>query len=129
MPSTFAVDPKGPGETAVVARAKKGTTIRFSLSESARAVFTIESAMSGRLLGRRCKPPSASNRRKRGCTRYAFAARFAQQAVGGTNSKRWSGKIGRKGLPPGIYRLTIVATDAAGNRSRPASVRFKIVSR
>ena len=37
-------------------------------------------------------------------------------------------RIGRKTLTPGLYRLTITATDATGNRSRPRALRFTIVA-
>ncbi|HET8821953.1 MAG TPA: hypothetical protein VFM57_10435 [Thermoleophilaceae bacterium] len=40
---------------------------------------------------------------------------------------RFSGRIGRRKLRPGVYRARFVAADAAGNRSRTATVRFRIV--
>jgi hypothetical protein len=43
------------------------------------------------------------------------------------NSLKFSGRIGRRALRPGSYRATITATDAAGNKSRPKTLSFKIV--
>jgi hypothetical protein len=42
----------------------------------------------------------------------------------------WYGKVNGRALPPGKYRLTLVAVDRAGNRSRPVSagvVRIRYV--
>lgn len=39
----------------------------------------------------------------------------------------FSGRIGKKALKPGSYRLTITVIDAAGNVSKPVVKRFKIV--
>jgi hypothetical protein len=37
-----------------------------------------------------------------------------------------SGRVGRRALTPGAYRLEVTATDAAGNRSRPVTASFRI---
>jgi hypothetical protein len=39
----------------------------------------------------------------------------------------FSGRIGRRALAPGAYRALVRATDAAGNRSAAATVRFTVV--
>ena len=46
----------------------------------------------------------------------------------GGNRKRFSGKLKGRRLKPGTYRATAVATDSNGGRSRPRSVRFRMVS-
>jgi hypothetical protein len=136
-PTTFALNPKGKSETSVAGkrasvaakRAKKGTTFKYSLSESARVVFTIERALPGRKVGGKCKKPSRSNRKKKRCTRYKLFGRFAHQGAAGNNSKKWSGKIGKKKVSPGKYRATLVATDAGGNKSQPKRLNLKVVRR
>jgi RTX calcium-binding nonapeptide repeat (4 copies) len=50
VPRRFRVDPRGTSETAVQSAAK-GTTFRYSLSEAARVVFTIERKRNGRRWG------------------------------------------------------------------------------
>ncbi|MFL5335323.1 MAG: hypothetical protein ACJ8H8_19550, partial [Geminicoccaceae bacterium] len=130
-PSTFAVDSKGTKETAVKSAAKKkpkkGTTFRYTLSEAARVVFTIERRGKGRKVGKTCKPQTASNRKRKACTRYTRVGAFAQQAHAGRNTKKFSGRIGKTKLSPGSYRATLLATDAAGNRSKTKQVTFKVV--
>lgn len=45
----------------------------------------------------------------------------------GRRHVRFSGRLGRRPLRPGRYVLRLGATDAAGNRSRPRTLRFRIV--
>jgi hypothetical protein len=51
----------------------------------------------------------------------------------GRNSVPFSGRVGASGitrrLGPGKHRFRVVARDAAGNRSNPATRRFRIVRR
>lgn len=126
---SFAVDRRGAAETLVPAAAKKGTTFRFSVSEDARVLFTIERATVGRTVGRNCRRQTRSNRKRRKCTLYVSPQRFAVQAPAGGNRKNFSGRIGRRSLSPGQYRATLVATDAAGNSSTARRVNFKVVRR
>ena len=130
-PRTFAVNPKGAAETPVSAakkkKVKKGTTFRYTLSEAARVVFTVQRKGPGRKVGTKCKKPTKSNRKKKACTRYQLIGAFAQQASAGKNSKKFSGRIGKKKLAPGKYRATLLATDAAGNRSQARQVAFRVV--
>jgi hypothetical protein len=129
-PKVFAVDRTAPAEVAVTARAKKprkGTKFRYSLSEAARAVFTVERPAAGRKVGRTCRKPTRKNRKRHRCTRYRRVARFANASTAGPTVKRFSGRIGRASLKRGKYRVTLVATDAAGNRSKPKRLKFRVV--
>ena len=47
----------------------------------------------------------------------------------GRHTLRFTGKVGKHRLRPGRYRLTMTATDAAGNRSRAAHAKFKIAKK
>jgi CSLREA domain-containing protein len=105
-PKTFRVNRRGMAEKPVASRVRRGTTFRYRLSEAARVVFTIQ-------------------RRRNG--RYVQARRFAKASKAGLNLKRFSGRIGRRALKPGRYRATLVATDAAGNRSNRKRLPFRVV--
>jgi Tol biopolymer transport system component len=83
---------------------KRGTKFVFSLSEDARTRITIARKRTRIVLTR--------SKTKRGTNRIAF-----------------SGKVGRRKLKPGVYKATLVATDAAGNRSKPRKLTFRVVSR
>src|SRR5215211_5819644 len=105
-PKTFAVNRRGPAETLVAAKVKRGTTFRYRLSEAARVVFTIQ--------------------RRKG-KRFVQAKRFAKVSKAGANTKRFVGRIGKRALKPGRYRATLLATDAAGNRSKATRLKFRVV--
>jgi uncharacterized repeat protein (TIGR01451 family) len=128
-PTRFAVDGGGAPKTVVGTRAKKGTTFRYTLSEAARVRFVIHRQRPGRKRGKVCQKPTKSNRRGKRCTRYVKRGAFAQQSTAGANTRKWSGKLGKKPLQRGRYRATLTARDAAGNVSRPKRIRFRIVRR
>ena len=107
---TFAVVPK---RGARAARARRGTAFAYALSEPARVVLTIARKATSRRSGRR----------------WVRAGSFTQDGAAGANNKRWAGNIGSRALKPGAYRASIVATDAAGNKSAARRLSFRIVRR
>ena len=126
---TFAVDTHGAAETVVAARAKRGTVVRYTLSEKARVVVEVERATVGRKVGSSCRKATKSNRKRKPCTLYVPAGNFAVQSAAGTDKHAFSGKIGHKALVPGTYRASLVAIDAARNRSVARRIAFHIVKR
>ena len=103
--SVFAIARAG---TPVAARVAQGTRLRYTLSEGARVTMKIQRRLAGRP------------------TRYRAVGRLKRNGVSGLNRTRFTGRIGRRALRPGRYRVVITATDAAGNRSAPKSARFRI---
>jgi hypothetical protein len=95
-----AVGAPGPQE----AKARTAGTLRFVLSERAKVVVTVE-----RRAGRRWT--------RVGTVRAGWRAKGRAAVVVGT-------RLGRSALPSGALRATVVATDGAGNRSKPRAVRF-----
>lgn len=128
-PSSFAVNRFGSAEKLLSSRAKIGTEFRYALSEGATVTFTIQRRLAGRKVGRKCRRPTSKNRGRRRCARYVAVGRFAARSRAGSNTKAFSGKIGRKALSPGRYRATLVATDGAGNRSKEKRLAFRVVRR
>jgi uncharacterized repeat protein (TIGR01451 family) len=127
--TTFAVDAGGAAEPVVNARAKRGTSFAYTLSEDARVLFVIEQKARGRLVGRTCRKESRSNRRRKACTLFVKRHSFAQDGKLGANTRKWSGKIGTRPLKPATYRATLIAKDAGGLASTPRRLSFKIVKR
>jgi hypothetical protein len=124
---TFAV---GSAATPVsAARAKKGTTFVYTLSEQATTTLTIERAETGRRKGRSCVKATKKNRKAKKCTRYAKVGALARNGLAGPNAVPFSGRIGNKALKPATYRGSLVATDTAGNKSKPKTIGFKVVRR
>ena len=95
----------GGSSTAVAARgARAGTTFRYFVSERSTVTIAI----------------------RRGTRRATRVGTLTRTARAGGNRVRFSGRIGRRKLRPGSYRARVTATDPAGNRSRTATVRFRI---
>ena len=87
---------------------RRGTRVRFSLSEAATVRFRIARRVPVQRVGS-----------------------FTRHAPAGAGAVRFRGRLrlgGRlRALRPGRYRLTLVATDAAGNSSAPTRLRFRIL--
>jgi len=54
---------------------------------------------------------------------------FSRASTAGLNSFRFTGRLRGKKLRPGRYRLVMVATDAAKNKSKPRRAKFRVVLR
>jgi len=78
-----------------------------------------------RRVGTRCRPRTKANRSHRACTLLTTARTVRKAVPAGRTTIRFTGK----GLRPGAYRATFVVTDAAGNASKPATVKFSVVRR
>ena len=125
--STFAAAGSG---GSIARRAPIGTKVTYRLSEAATVTFTVERPTAGRKVGRRCVAPNRSNRRKPRCTRYvAVRGSFTHRGRAGSNSFKFTGRVGGRKLSPGSYQLVAVAKDAAGNRSAQKRANFRIVRR
>ena len=128
MARSFRAAPSG-GPVAAARATPVGTTVRYRLSERATATFAVERPTAGRVVGRVCRKPTRKTRKRRKCTRWVRVGKpFAHQGAAGANSFGFTGRPGRK-LSPGSYRLTVVAADAAGNKSAPKSRPFEIARR
>jgi hypothetical protein len=101
-PARFAVA----GRATAVAASRRGTTIRFGLSEAATVSLRVERVVAGRRVA---------------------AGTLRRTARAGANRVAFSGRIGRRALRRGRYRLTVRATDAAGNRSTVRTRAFRVV--
>jgi len=97
----------GKVRTALAARAKapSGTLLRFSSTEAGKLSIAIVLARKG------AKP----------------IATLTRSISAGPGKVPLSGRIGRKPLRPGRYRLTLSARDAAGNASAPIALPFTIL--
>jgi hypothetical protein len=109
-------------------RAPVGTTIRFKLTQPARATLTFSQPKLGRKVGRRCVTQTRRNKHNRRCTIPNVRGTLTVTGHARTNKVRFQGRLSRtKTLKPGRYTLTITATDSAGNRSNAKSTTFTIV--
>ena len=126
QPGAFAAL-SGRGSSLISAKRKpaKGATVKYRLSEAATITFTVERAVRGRKKKSRCVP---GRRKGRACTTYKkVKGSFTHAGKAGANSLRFSGRLARKPLRPGSYRLVGTARDAAGNKSKAVRTGFRIV--
>lgn len=111
-------DPLGPAPTLsrlklapkrLEAGSKRCIHIRFTLSEAAKVLWTAE------------------RRKRRGWGRVPGAMR--RSAAAGPNRLCFRGKLGKRKLAPGRYRLRAVATNVEGKRSQPRTAAFTLARR
>lgn len=108
-------------------RAASPAPLTMQLSEPATVDLTVTKAVRGRRGAAGCLPLAQAPAKGKRCTaRVEVATRSIQQAAAGAASMPFHGKSGDEKLAPGVYRATLVATDAAGNRSKPKSVAIRI---
>lgn len=109
-------------------RARAG--LRFGLSEAATVELRVERRTVGRRVRGRCVRRTQRNRERRRCVRHvALAGRSTRPGTAGANRTVFAARVRGRALSPGRYRLVAVAVDAAGNRSAPARVPFRILGR
>jgi Tol biopolymer transport system component len=131
----------GRGATAVTAANRKaakrkaktgtaiGTAVRFTLNTRATVSVAIERSAAGRDVGGSCRRPAPRLRRRRACVRWTKAGTLTRRSLpGGRRSVAFSGRIGRRALPPGRYRATVRAGNASGS-SKPVALAFTVVRR
>jgi hypothetical protein len=109
--------------------AKVGTTISFRVSEASKTTFTFERVTSGRRVGKRCLAPTKRRAHRRRCTRLVRVRRsLVYTTASGAHKLSFAGRLSRTAkLRPGKYRLSVTSKDAAGNTSKPSTIRFRLV--
>jgi hypothetical protein len=101
------------------------------VSEPATVVFTVARRTTGRRSGRSCVKATKRLRHRKSCTRYvAVKGSFTRKpSAKGTDKLRFTGRLAGHTLNAGRYRLSLVATDAAKNRSVATTATFTIKRR
>ena len=87
---------------------RRKSRFRYEMSEPAKVKFTIK------------------RRTKRG---YRTVGTFTQLGSSGRNERRFRAKLGARRLRPGTFQARLRAVDAAGNRSAPRTVGFRVLRR
>jgi CSLREA domain-containing protein len=91
-----------------------GTTVHLKLSENASVRFSIARK-------------TTTRKGKKKIVRYTSKGAITHSFKAGSDTLAFTGWIARKPLPPGTYRVSISATDAAKNRSKVTTLTFAIV--
>jgi hypothetical protein len=121
----------GKQTTAISARQpRRGTSLRFTLSAAAKLQIKITRSVAGLRQGRDCVVPSIrlSRVHSKPCTRTLTVARLIRtREPEGASSVPFSGRIGRRPLGPGSYKLALSASNRAG-ASKPVTLGFTIIA-
>jgi uncharacterized delta-60 repeat protein len=104
-----------------------GAVVSYRDSQAATTTFTVARAQPGRKSGGRCVKPTKRNARAKRCTRFVrVRGSFRHADTAGANSLRFTGRVSKKALRPGSYRLS--ATPRLGGKTgKTAAARFRIV--
>ena len=108
---------------------RRGTRVRFTLSEAVGVRIGFERAAAGRRSKGKCRKPTRRLIRARAkrCTRYvATKLVIRRNGKAGANSVAFTGKVGKRRLRPGAHRVVVVARDVRGNASNVARVGFTV---
>jgi hypothetical protein len=135
-PSAFSPGPVAQGSAKRKRKGKKkrkggpakGAELRFALSEWGALIGTVEQTRPGRKRKGRCVKPGRKKRGKR-CKRTVVLDQLI--ADGGTDRTTiaFSGRVGRRPLKPGRYRLVLRGRDLSGDLSKARKLGFRILSR
>jgi hypothetical protein len=110
-------------------RKPTGTTISFRVSEQSKVTFTFARKSKGFRSGKHCVARKPKGKRAKPCTRFVNAKpSLTFNAAAGSHQLDFEGRLDRRHkLKPGRYRLTLTATDAAGNKSKPKTANFTVL--
>lgn len=108
---------------ATTVRRGRSTTLRLRLDGPASIVVRLERERTGRRAGGRC---SATARRGARCTLGTLVRTLRATGATGESRVAIATRFSGRTLAVGRYRLVIVATDAAGNRSAARTVRLRV---
>jgi virginiamycin B lyase len=109
-------------------RVGKGTKISFTLSAAADVRISFQRKAAGRRDGGRCVKPKPRLRSHKPCTRWVKVGKLTRKdRPAGAQKISFSGRIGKKALKPGRYRLTLTAV-ADGRGSKPARAAFTVLA-
>jgi hypothetical protein len=108
---------------------RRGATISYSDSQAAVTTFTVQRSSSGYRSGRSCvaKRPTHPRHPKR-CVRWTpVKGSFTHADTGGAVRLHFTGRLNRKPLAPGSYRLLAVPRSAAGLLGKQAVAAFTVI--
>lgn len=112
------------------AKSATKATISYTSSETASVTFQADRIVKGARVGGRCVKRTLANAKRKRCNRFVRRpGHFTDAADVGPNSLPFAGRIGKRALSPGRYRLTATAIDAGGKASQPVSTGFSITPR
>ena len=108
------------------ARITTTRALELKVSEASSLRVTVEAETKGRKAGKTCVEQTRSNKRKRSCTRYVKVGSLTRTLTAGISTIGLPTEINGKRLVKGSYRLTLIASDAAGNRAAARTLTLAV---
>jgi hypothetical protein len=115
------------GRGASIARRKGGAFVSYTDSQAATTTFTVQRRVRGFRSGRRCVARRPRRGRARRCTIFHRVGSFKHKDSAGRNRFHFSGRVRRRGLKPGRYRLHALALGAGSQKSAARNTSFRII--
>jgi hypothetical protein len=104
---------------AAAAKPPVGTTFGFTLNQASNVRFGFAQLLPGRKVNGRCVALTVANRRRPACTRSVGRGALSFSSSAGAHKLFFQGRLSRsRKLSPGVYTLTITATNSQGTASR-----------
>jgi streptogramin lyase len=104
-----------------------GATFSLMLNEPASVSFSFTQQVTGSSVDHRCVARTRRNAKRRTCHRTVTVGRLSFAGQIGANQVVFQGRVSpRTKLAPGRYTLVMLATNAVGLASAPASLSFTI---
>ena len=107
-------------------RRSRGATISWTLSRPSTLRLGFERVMTGKRVKNSCRAPSKRLRNHKSCVRYVPVGQINRRVPEGAGKLKFVGKVGKRTVRPGTYRLRAVATDSKGNQSAVRSLTFTV---
>lgn len=112
-----------------LAAKKPGFTLSFTSTEALGLTAKFTKSSKGKKSGKKCVKATKKNAKAKPCTRWVpVKGSISIPVVVGANKFVFNGKIGKKRLAAGTYRLTLSGADAAGNTLAPVVKTFKVLT-
>jgi sugar lactone lactonase YvrE len=108
---------------------RPGATVSYRDSQPAQTTLSVWLAQRGEMRDRRCEPRPrrrANPGKSRRCVRWMKVGSLVHADRSGLNRVRLSGRLARRLLGAGAYRLDAVASNRSGATSASLSARFHI---
>ncbi len=100
--------------------------VSYTLTGAARVRFSVERLVAGRRRAGRCRPAKTAPRGKRCVRQVTVRGGFTHTGTAGANTFRFTGRLARKRLAPGSYRLIATPVSSAGGLGTPRRTSFAI---
>jgi len=108
-------------------RKSKKARFRYRLNEKATVTLRVYKPTKGRKFGKSCRKQTSKNRKRKKCTRWVrVGPTLTHRGKIGANSLKFRGKVKRRVLKRGKYRVTAFAVDPAKGKSALKTARFRV---